>query len=273
VLQQGGTAWVAAAAAALGFVAVLAQGEMAQAQSRTSGLPAIGIASVIAAEPTTETSLQIRISPADAVPRQSFLRIQGLPRTVSLSDGHAIAPGAWAIPLGALPGLRMAAPTGTEGRFDVTVSLITSDGIVLSEAKATLLISPPVQRQVPSASPPPSLAARPPQPPAEAVQPLPQRPQLAPEDRARAIKLLERGNQLMATKDFSAAQHFYLRAAEMGLPEAAMALGKRYDPGELERLGAIGMQADRETARKWYEKARELGSPDADAFLRRMGGR
>ena len=41
----------------------------------------------------------------------------------------------------------MATPTGSEGRFEVTVSLVTSDGIVLSEAKATLLIAPPGQRQ------------------------------------------------------------------------------------------------------------------------------
>jgi hypothetical protein len=258
---------VAVAIAALGVAVALTQGDAAWAQSRSSGLPAIAISSVIAAEPTTETSLQIRISPADAVPRQSFLRIQGLPRTVSLSDGYSIAPGAWAIPLGALPGLRLAAPTGSEGRFEVTVSLVTSDGIVLSEAKATLLIAPPGQRQ----QPPTTTAARPPQPLAQPPQP--QGPQLSREDRERAMKLLDRGNQLMAAKDFSAAQHFYVRAAEMGLAEAAMALGKRYDPDELGRLGAIGMQADRESARKWYEKARELGSADADAFLRRMGGR
>lgn len=252
---------VAVAVAALAVATALARGDGAWAQSRSSGLPAIAISSVIAAEPTTETSLPIRISPADAVPGQSFLRIQGLPRTASLSDGYSIAPGAWAIPLGALPGLRLAAPTGSEGRFEVTVSLITSDGIVLSEAKATLLISPPGQRQQPQTT----TAARPPPPLAQ--------PQLSPEDRERARKLLDRGNQLMAAKDFSAAQHFYVRAAEMGLAEAAMALGKRYDPDELSRLGAIGMQADPEFARKWYEKARELGSPDADAFLRRMGGR
>lgn len=264
---------VAVTVAALGLATALAQGDVAWAQSRSSGLPAIAISSVIAAEPTTETSLQIRISPADAVPLQSFLRIQGLPRTVSLSDGYSIAPGAWAIPLGALPGLRLAAPTGSEGRFEVTVSLVTSDGIVLSEAKATLLISPPGQRQQPQAT----TAARPPQPLAQPLaqppQPLPQGPPLSREDRERAMKLLDRGNQLMAAKDFSAAQHFYVRAAEMGLAEAAMALGKRYDPDEMGRLGAVGMQADRESARKWYEKARELGSPDADAFLRRMGGR
>jgi hypothetical protein len=255
---------VAVATAALGLAMALPAGDVATAQSRSPGLPAIAIASVIAAEPTMETSLHIRVAPADAVPRQSFLRIQGLPRTVSLSDGYSIAPGAWAIPLGAVPGLRLAAPTGSEGRFEVTVSLVTSDGIVLSEAKATLLISPP-QRQQP-AQPAPGTAARLP-------QPLPQGPQLSAADRDRAIKLLERGNQLMATKDVSAAQHFYVRAAELGLAEAALALAKRYDPDELARLGAIGMQADPEAARKWYEKARELGSPDADGYLRRIGGR
>jgi TPR repeat protein len=76
------------------------------------------------------------------------------------------------------------------------------------------------------------------------------------------------GREPMSTLERIAPIH-----AEMGLAEAAMALARRYEPDELGRLGAIGMQADREAARKWYEKARELGSPDAEAFLRRMGGR
>ena len=75
---------------------------------------------------------------------------------------------------------------------------------------------------------------------------------------------------MIASKDFSAAQHFYKRAAEIGLPEAALALARTFDPGELARHGAVGLQPNPEVARTWYEKARALGSTDADAYLLRL---
>ena len=250
---------VTAMALGLGLAIVLPARDGARAQSR-SGQPTITIAPVIAAAPTSETLLPIRISPADAIPRQSFLRIRGLPRTVSLSEGYSIAPGAWAVPLAALPRLRLSTPAGAEGKSEVTISLVSSDGIVLSEARCTLLISA-ARPDTTTRGPRPSGAAL------LKVVPLP------PEVRERAVKLLDKGNQLIATKDFSAAQHFYKRAAEMGLAEAALALARRYDPDELARHGAVGTQGDRELARKWYEKARELGSPEADDALRRMTSR
>src|SRR5262245_12478028 len=126
------------AAAAL-LATALPPHDAARAQGRS---PVIAVAPMIAAEPSVETPLPIRISPPEAVPRQSFLRIQGLPRTLSLSDGHSIAPGAWAVPLTALPNLRMSTPTGTAGRSEVTISLIAADGVVLAEARVTLLIAP-----------------------------------------------------------------------------------------------------------------------------------
>jgi TPR repeat protein len=82
--------------------------------------------------------------------------------------------------------------------------------------------------------------------------------------------MLQRGNELLANKDFSAAQHFYKRAAEIGLPEAALALARTFDPGELNRIGAIGVRADPEMARTWYEKARTLGSREAEEYLSRL---
>ncbi len=47
-----------------------------------------------------------------------------------------------------------------------------------------------------------------------------------------------------------------------------------YDPVELERLNVKvqGVAADRGEARKWYERARALGAPEADDRLARLGG-
>jgi hypothetical protein len=35
----------------------------------------------------------------------------------------------------------------------------------------------------------------------------------------------------------------------------------------------VGMQPDRELARRWYERARELGAPEAERRLRRLSGK
>jgi len=42
-----------------------------------------------------------------------------------------------------------------------------------------------------------------------------------------------------------------------------MALGATYDPNVLARLGVVGVNAELEKARSWYQKAETLGSPDA----------
>ena len=67
----------------------------------------------------------------------------------------------------------------------------------------------------------------------------------------------------MDTGDVVAARGMFLRAAEAEDPEAAVALGATYDPSVLRRLGVIGIVADLETARAWYEKAEKWGSREA----------
>jgi TPR repeat protein len=52
-----------------------------------------------------------------------------------------------------------------------------------------------------------------------------------------------------------------------------VALADTYDPEELAKLRVIGIQADVEAAKKWYEKARELGATEASDRLRRLGQR
>lgn len=252
---------------ALGVGAVCAGPAAAQDKAR----PVLSVAAVIQAQPAGATELPIRVSPASSVPRQAFLRIRGLPPTIALSEGHSIAVGAWAVPLAALPRLRLEVPAGSEGKSDITILLISIDGAVLDEATSTLVIVTPAPKQ--TSAPPPGpmprasvLRIEPEGPPV----PLEKAPQLSPSDRDRAMKMLQRGNELIASKDFSAAQHFYKRAAEIGLPEAAVALARTFDPGELARIGAVGLRPDPVMARTWYEKARALGSAEADSFLLRL---
>jgi TPR repeat protein len=75
--------------------------------------------------------------------------------------------------------------------------------------------------------------------------------------------LMKQGEQFIAAGDVVTARIVFQRAAEAGNANAAMALGATYDPTVLAKLGVVGMSADVEKARSWYQTAEKLGSPEA----------
>src|SRR5262245_17989850 len=104
--------------------------------------PAVRVSPVILAEPEVETALSIQVGPDNAIPRQTFLRIRGLPLSVKLSDGHVVSPGVWAVPITAVHSLRLMAPVAGSGRTDLTFALVSVDGGVLTEARSSLMVAP-----------------------------------------------------------------------------------------------------------------------------------
>jgi TPR repeat protein len=92
-----------------------------------------------------------------------------------------------------------------------------------------------------------------------------------PRDRERAQRLMEKGNEQLEGGNVSAARLFYEYAADAGLAEAAMALAGTFDASELEKLNVRGIKPDATEARRWYERARQLGAVDADNRVRRLG--
>jgi TPR repeat protein len=50
-----------------------------------------------------------------------------------------------------------------------------------------------------------------------------------------------------------------------------MALGATYDAVELNKPNLRGIGPDDKQAKRWYERARELGASEADIRLRRLG--
>jgi hypothetical protein len=274
----------AAMAVAAMAVAVLAGQAVAQDKTR----PTVNVAPVILAEPGVETALPIQVGPADATPPKSFLRIRGLPAAASLSEGHGISAGAWAIPLSALPSLKITAPIAATGKSEIIVSLVGVDGTVMAESRSSLVVAPAalIAPGDPKPATQSSLASLGQQPvelpgaprPAPAARPnvQPQAapvPQLKSEERERAARLLRKGDEEMAEGSIASARLFYERAAEAGLAEGAMALAATYDPDELQRRNVRGMLPDPAAARKWYERAQALGAPEAGERLRRLGSR
>jgi TPR repeat protein len=96
-----------------------------------------------------------------------------------------------------------------------------------------------------------------------------QRPPLQERSTTRQLKpdeitaLISRGNDFLKTGDFSAARTLLKRGAESGSADAALMLGKTFDPLFLHRIGAIGIKPDVAQCRQWYQKAVELGSEAA----------
>ena len=81
---------------------------------------------------------------------------------------------------------------------------------------------------------------------------------------------MQQGQQALAGGDISAARVAFRRLADAGNAEATLTLAETYDPFYLAQQNVIGLSGDRATAKELYERARELGSTEADRMLARL---
>lgn len=276
--------WSAAmfAAIALGILVVAGCCDQAEAQ-QSADAPRIVVATTILAEPASQAVLSIQVGPPGSVPGNTFVRLRGLPASVSLSEGYAIAPGSWAVPLFGLPSLKAIVPAGVSGRSEIIIHLVGVDGTTLAETKTALVVGPaaviapserPAAERVPVDRPPQrsALAISPSPPSGRTAQPPPTT--LSADEKQRAERLVISGDRHLEQGNIGAARQFFQRAAEVGLAVGALKMAATYDPSELDRLGikVQGAIPDRAEARKWYERARTLGAPEAEERLARIGG-
>jgi hypothetical protein len=82
--------------------------------------------------------------------------------------------------------------------------------------------------------------------------------------------LLRRGKDFFKYGDLISARLLFRRAAAAGNAEAALFLGRTFDPVIAGRMGIIGIKPDIARALQWYERAAELGSPAASLELVRL---
>jgi hypothetical protein len=88
------------------------------------------------------------------------------------------------------------------------------------------------------------------------------------EEKVRA--LLEQGEAHLTVGDVIGARMFFKKAADAGDAQAAIAMGATYDPELFATLKVRGMTPDADAARRWYQRAIELGSKDAYDRLERL---
>ena len=209
----------ACAVVVAGIVTAIGAMESPPTASTAENGPRINIATAILARPASEVALPVRIEASERLPPNSFVRVRGLPPSVSLTDGFAIGPGVWAVPLFGLAALKVNVPVGVSGQSDVLVTLVDVEGTIFAEATSTLVVGF-------------SLGYRP------AGTDLPKRWLAEPsgEERASIEKRLARGVRHLAQGNIASAREFFRHAAKAGLAAGATWLAATYDAVELQRM-------------------------------------
>ena len=194
-------------------------------------------------EPQRPAPLSLQIQPEEAANEAFVLALSGAPAGTILSGATQMSSDTWFLPPGSADRLEIALPEWSTSVIEIAIALRQTNGWIAAQTKAWLTVSPPPSR-------------------------LPASPKA---DEATAKDLLARASQLLDKGDIVGARAIYQRAAELGSGSAALALGATYDPNRLWSLGALGLVGSKERARQWYQRAGELGHPEAKARLATLG--
>jgi TPR repeat protein len=82
--------------------------------------------------------------------------------------------------------------------------------------------------------------------------------------------LMTRAKAMLAAGDIPPARLLLERAAEAQDASAALMLAQTYDPLVVGKQDARNINTDPEMARTWYQRAAQLGSPDAQRRLSQL---
>jgi hypothetical protein len=191
---------------------------------------------------------------------------------------------------------RLAAPSSRPSGAQTQVAMVSPSREDIQNAYQSALqrapvVAPPAAAALPAAPPPPvvtappvvapsPVVAAPPvvapvavAPPVSAPVALPS-PAASPAarhiDADELAALMNRARGLLATGDISPARLLLERAADAQEPSAAYLLAQTYDPDIMGMRDARTITPDPAAARTWYQKAAQLGSPEAQRRLAQM---
>lgn len=234
----------------------------------------------------------IHIEPSTFSTRNFQLSVRGLPKGAQFVQGSHMAPDRWVIPASDLGALELALGSTTEtGRFELACELRGADGKAIAEARSVLMVTAPSEHAplaTPTAPPPtppiPGARFTPSETTAAIHNPAPAvnaagtepAPPLGDSDRlddANQDKLLIQGLRLLVLGNINSARLLFTRAAASGNARAALILGDTFEDARLVQFGVLGVQPDRDKAVYWYERADELGAPEAKERLSDLNAR
>jgi hypothetical protein len=207
----------------------------------------------------------------------NFLKVSGFPKGTALSAGVSVGDDGWLLYAKDSKDAVIWPPPHFVGVMKLTVSLIVGADVNPAEtrplrfewAEKVAELKPPeeTRSEAKLQDQAPPLAKLQDEAPTGTISRSHTNRQLSTDETAA---LLKRGNELIASGDLAAARLVLQRAAEAGNARAAFALAGTYNPITLGELHVHGLSADLAKARYWYERAKELGSPDASRELQAL---
>jgi hypothetical protein len=223
-----------------------------------------------------------------------FVMVRGLPPTFKMSAGFRTKD-AWLVSVTDFNGLQLIPDDNFVGDLSLQFLLFKGKDSTPEEQTVVVRIQPqdappnnlptnatasapvePLPGTIASARPAPispprdQVAAIPVEPRAEkpAARPAVKR-QIPP---AEEEALMKRASEFIENADIAAARLIYEALAFKGSAQAAFAMGQTFDPEFLRNFPVGGLKADVEKAKKWYKKAVEMGSPEAQNRLAALDG-
>jgi hypothetical protein len=188
------------------------------------------------------------------------LTVSGVPAGTTVSPGRQLKTGLWRVEAAQLGSVTVHPPPGFTGKMKLALELRRADGTIVDRQPVRLDWAGASTDQASGSlrSSTPTMMA-----PAKAAINLVERTPVAPLNPHEISVLVNRGDEYLRGGQIAAARLVLQRAADARDPRGTLMLGATYDPIVLERLGVLGLAADAETARIWYEKAKEFGSSEA----------
>jgi TPR repeat protein len=237
-------------------------------------------------------AVPLRISLQSAPPaEQTLVSITGVPQGGRLSSGVDAGGGNWLLPPKRVRGLSLTLPDNVAGPVQLDVQLLDSNVRTPLSEKESFVVRlggespspaapaarPPAEAATTTAAIAPAgdagagpkqNAALSPSAPSLKTQPAPAAKPAAPAaagrgdgslTEAEVQDLIREGNRFMREGDILRARELYQRAVKSGNAEAAIAMGRSYDPSYFERLERKTGAPDPAKAFEWYRQAMNDG--------------
>jgi hypothetical protein len=234
---------------------------------------------------TLPSEVELRAAGATA---STFVLIRNIPEGVAISPGVATGR-IRVVPLRDAASLRLLSKPELEANFQLQFTLIGPHNRALAQttASVTLRPGPAVAAPAPAASDAPktdeqtaAVEPRPqPEPEPERFKPPADAPPAASKQPKEAepispqveAVLLARGKSVLQQGGIAAARIIFEELASLSSAAGAFALAQTYDPASAPRTAGATPAPSLAEARKWYQRASELGNADAERRLAEIG--
>jgi hypothetical protein len=211
-----------------------------------------------AANGAPETPIKLNITLSDADVGDALVSLKGLPKEARLSTGIDVGGGQWLLPPARLKELTVTAPSGSAGNYQLEAQPLKDD------AQTSISDAVPFALNIGAARPAPAQPA-PAGAPGVGPKADPSRLALLPDEQPLpetdflTQMLIRDGNKKMREGDITGARRLYEQAAQSGNAEAALAMGRSYDPTYFEKLSVKSGKPDPAMAFDWYKRALDGG--------------